>query len=122
MKISLGGFTRSSIEAQLGSDLAASIELALRQYARRLRSSQPPPRFPRFRCDDPVEGPEVELDLFVDPEVERILEREVEGFERDAQGVGAATSAGRLAVHAVLVYLAELDRSDVEVLPTPARS
>jgi hypothetical protein len=104
MKIALGGFARSSIEAQLGSDLAAGVELALRQYARRLRSSQRPPRFPSFSCEPSADVVDTELDLAVDPEVQRILEQELRESER-------SPSPEQLAVHAVFAYLAELDRS-----------
>lgn len=104
MKIALGDFARSSIEAQLGSDLAAGVELALRQYAWRLRSSQRPPRFPRFRCEPSADASGTELDLAVDPEVQQILEQEMREAERPP-------SPEQLAVHAVFAYLAELDRA-----------
>lgn len=102
MKISIGGFARSSIEAQLGSDLAAGVELALRQYARRLRSSQPPPRFPSFHFDPDAYAPGAEVDLEVEPDVARILQRELDESE-------PRLSLTQLAAHAVFVYLAELD-------------
>jgi len=107
MKVAMGGFARSSIEAQLGSDLAAGVELALRQYARRLRSSDRPPRFPRFRAGHLADASGAEFDLMIEPEVEQILKRELEQLEQPP-------TAEQLAVHAVFVYLAELDRARAE--------
>jgi hypothetical protein len=102
MKIALGGFARSEIEAQLGSDLVAGVELALRQYARRLRSRHPPPGFPRFELARRFKAAETELDVDVEPEVAQILQHELS--KSDPQ-----LSPGQLVKHAVLVYLAELD-------------
>jgi len=102
MKIALGGLARSEIEAQLGSDLAAGVELALRQYARRLRSNHPPPGFPRFELARRFKAAGTELDIDVEPEVAQILERELSKSD-------PRLSSDQLVKHAVLVYLAELD-------------
>lgn len=100
MKVVLGPFARSAIEARLGKDVAAGVRVALRHYTRRLRSGHKPVRVPRFLGPGPSAS-ETDLELPVDPEVERVLAR-----EGRRQGV----SLDQLTAHAVFVYLADLDR------------
>jgi hypothetical protein len=47
---------------------------------------------------------------------------ELPQYPRFREADDGPPSPEQLAAHAVLVYLAELDRAGIEVLPTPARS
>lgn len=96
MKILLGPFARSAVEARLGADVAAGVQAALVHYTRRLRSSQKPIEVPPFLETTPG----AELELGVDPGLERALT-----LEAREQGV----SLDQLTAHAVFVYLADLD-------------
>jgi hypothetical protein len=99
MKVTLGTFTRSGMESELGSDLAATVRAALSHYTAKLQAGRTPLAPPSFlRPENGAEGDALELS--VDPEVEAVLEREA-----TRQGVGVDA----LAAHSVLVYLAELD-------------
>lgn len=101
MKVALGTFTRSGLEAHLGTDIPAGVQAALRAYARRLRSGPapigPPPPFP---CKQAESGGELDIELAVDGETQALLEQEAARQE---------TTVSRLAVHTVIAYLAELD-------------
>ena len=99
MKIVLGAFTSRSVQARLGGDLASGIELAARHYGRRLRSAHPPPALTELATEG--DQPVVEVEVRLEPEVAALLEAE-------AQRTGAELP--RLLTHAVLVYLADLDR------------
>ena len=99
----------------VGSDVGSGVESALERYVDRVASGRRPPDFPRFRGDLPCDASGPGFDFTVDPDVELILRRE-------ARGAGGTASPEQLAVHAVLVYLAELDRACVEVIRAPARS
>lgn len=100
MRISLGTFARSGIEAQLGGDLDAAVQAALCHYAGKLRSGRPPIAPPSFARPASVADTAVALDLSVDSETEALLEREA---------ARQKTSLSQLVAHTVLVYLAELD-------------
>lgn len=114
MKLALGTFTRSGIEACLGGDIDAGVEAALRYYAQ-TRERQPElPSLARICAEQPGTRAGDELDLALDPQIEEALESEAQRADQ--------ASVGQLGVHAVLVYLADLDRSGAEVLQTPARS
>jgi transglutaminase-like putative cysteine protease len=102
VRVALGTFARSGIEARLGSDLAAGVQAALLHYTRRLGSGRTPPELPRFRRGSALEASGADFDLPVDPEIQRILEREVRRQKAPAE---------QLAAHAVFVYLADLDRA-----------
>lgn len=101
MKVALGTFTCTGVEAHLGSDLRAGVRAALAEYARRVKSGHPPMAPPRFPPAEAQSDQEVAFDLPIDPETMAILERE-------AARQGATPS--QLAAHSVLLYLAELDR------------
>lgn len=104
MRVVLSTFACSGIEARLGGDLAAGVKTALRHYARSGGSSaQNVPRFPHFLGEPQVGHPGADLDLTVDPEIQALLEREA----RETDGV----SVEQIATHAVLAYLADLDRA-----------
>jgi hypothetical protein len=100
MKVALGTFACFCIEARFGPDPAAGVQAALRHYTRRLKSSKvplPPPRFSRFATPD---GSGAEFELDVEPDIQAALEEEA----RDK-----SVPVEQLLVHAVFVYLADLD-------------
>jgi hypothetical protein len=107
MRVALDIFARSGIETHLGQDLVAGVRAALRHYTRRLdREAEELPRFPRFRRElipDP-ERRGTELELSVDPAVEAALAHEA----RESPGV----TVEQMVAHAVMVYLADMDRRD----------
>jgi hypothetical protein len=102
VRVALGTFARSGIEAHLGSDLAVGVQAALLHYTRRLGSGRKPPQLPHFLDGLPREPSAAGFEIPVDPEIEQILEREV-------RRQGAPLE--QLAAHAVFVYLADLDRA-----------
>lgn len=106
MKVALNTFARSGIEARLGRDIAAGVQAALRHYTQRLGTGWKSPDFPRFRREEPPRHRGADLELAVDPEIQKVLEHEARG----CPGV----SVEQLAGHAVLVYLADLDREASE--------
>jgi hypothetical protein len=79
-------------------DIEAAVNAALLHYADKLRSGRAPIALPGF-CRDQVD-PAAVLDLAVEPRCQALL-------VRDAARQGITVS--RLAAHAVLIYLAELD-------------
>lgn len=108
MKLLLGTFARSGIEACLGSDIDAGVEAALRYYTQ-TRERQPEPRsLTSTGAEQSGMGDGEELELSLDPEIERALASEAQRVD--------GVSAGQLGAHAVLAYLADLDRSGAEVL------
>jgi hypothetical protein len=102
MKVAIGTFAHSCIEAHFGLDLATGVRAALRSYARGLESASPPVAFPDFRAARPAESPAVELELAVEPEVEAAIEREARRRRVRVE---------QLLDHAVFVYLATAEES-----------
>ena len=100
MKITLGTFARTGIETQLGPDVPAAVQAALAHYAGKLRSGRLPLKVPHTSPEPPSRDQRLALELAVDSETEALLKEEAA-----RQG----TSISQLAVHTVLVYLAELD-------------
>lgn len=100
MRIALGTFARSGIEAHLGADVQAGVRAALLHYAQKLKSGRRPLELPLFCSDQSTQGAAMSFDLTVDAETQAALEQEAA-----RQG----TSVSKLAVHTVMVYLAELD-------------
>jgi hypothetical protein len=100
MRVALGKFTCSGIEAHLGDDIPAAVRTALIHYARKLKAGRNPVAPPHFLPDQASQGPQLAFDLTVDPETEAMLEREAQRQR---------TTMSRLAAHTVLVYLAELE-------------
>src|ERR1700709_2402856 len=100
MKVALGTFACSGIETHLGSDIPATVRVALVHYADKLKAGRKPIEIPPFLRDQPREDSRIAFDLTVDAEAESLLERE-------AARQGATVS--QLAAHSVMVYLAELD-------------
>jgi hypothetical protein len=104
MKVVLNTFACGGIEAFLGRDIAAGVQTALRHYTRSRRSSdRKAPEFPRFLSESSVGRSGADLELVVEPDVQAALEREA----RESDGV----TVEQIATHAVLVYLADLDRA-----------
>lgn len=99
MRLVLGTFARTGIEAVLGRDLATGVRTALRHYADRERSATAE-LFDRG-CLQTLgrNGADVELALDIDTE---------EALRRRAREHGGITME-QLAAHAVLVYLADRD-------------
>jgi hypothetical protein len=101
VKVALGTFARSGIEARLGTDLAAVAEAALVHYTRRLKSGRRPVGIPRFcREHPPDHSGEEEIGLPIEGEIRATLEHEAQK---------QTVSLEQLLVHAVFVYLADLD-------------
>jgi hypothetical protein len=113
LKVRLGTFARSTIESVTGCDVVAGTQAALHHYTRRLRSGVPPTDFPRFCTELPAESAGAVFEVPVGTSIEESLKREVE-----RQG----TTLEQLAAHAVLVYLADLDRGfSAELEPVKSR-
>jgi hypothetical protein len=111
MRVALGTFACSGIEAHLGADIQAGVRAALLHYAQKLKSGRRPLELPLFCRDQNPQDAKVAFDLTVDAETEAALTRE-------AARQGATLS--QLAVHTVMVYLAELDFLAVPPLGGPA--
>jgi len=115
MRVSLGKFACSGIEAHLGEDIPAGVRAALSHYVRKLKAGRGPLDPPTFLDLTPAE-PQATFDLSVDAETEAVL-----GQEAARQG----TTLSQLASHTVMVYLAELDflgiapRADLGTVPQP---
>jgi hypothetical protein len=100
MRVMIGKFARSGIEAHLGPDLAGGVQAALRHYWRRLRSGTTPIAMPRLASEQRPDGAGACFELPVEQEIRLTLEREA---------ARQATTVDRLLVHAILVYLSDLD-------------
>ncbi len=101
MRVVLGTFARSGIEASLGCDVATGVQAALRHYVLHSEfevGSIPP----GFRSGAPT-GSGEDFELAIDPEIQDALEREAQG--------SPDVSVEQLARHAVLAYLADLDET-----------
>jgi hypothetical protein len=117
MRVALGELARTGLESRVGSDVPGAVNTALVYYVGKLESGRGPAKYPRFAVEQGFreEGsggdPESQVEVEVDEKIEAALEREAA-----AQG----TTAAAIARHAVLVYLAELDRIG-EPDPVPQR-
>lgn len=100
MRIALGKFARSSIEARFGSDTAAGAQAALLHYTRRLKSGRPPVGIPRLSRGRIPRDTEVAFELAVSEEIQAALKREARRHQ---------VPVGQVLEHAVFVYLADLD-------------
>jgi hypothetical protein len=104
MKVVLNTFACGGIEAFSGPDIEAGVRKALRHYTQGKGSSdRVPPDFPRCFGTLEVGCSGADLELAVDPEVRAALERKA----REVDGL----SVEQIAAHAVLAYLADLDRA-----------
>lgn len=102
MKVALGSFASSGIEDHLSADIPAGVQAALFHYAGKMKTGRGLLDVPRFSPEQAFGETKagVELELEVDEEIEAMLE-----IEAARQGV----TIDQLVVHAVLIYLAELD-------------
>ena len=101
VKIPLGTFACSGIEASFDADITAGVRAAITDFTQRLESGGAPVELP----GGPLEGistePATVVDLTLDERTWQLLRREARRQE---------TTVSQLAAHSVLVYLAELDR------------
>lgn len=98
--MALGTFGCSCIKARFGSKIDAGVGVALRHFAHSLESGPRPVAFPEFRRGQSPDGLGAEFELVVEPEVKAVLEGEARR---------SGISVEQLVVHAVFVYLAELE-------------
>ncbi|MFL5834744.1 MAG: hypothetical protein ACJ76B_12325 [Solirubrobacterales bacterium] len=99
VNVELGKLACRSLEGHFGAgSIAAGTRKALLHYAYKLKAGRRPVAAPRFLRAEPL--PEVRFDLTLDRETEALLAQEARRQR---------TTMSRLAAHAVLVYLAELD-------------
>ncbi len=103
MRVVLGTFTRSAVEAFSGRDIAAGVQTALRHYALRMGSERRASELPPVIGSPSTDRTGADIELSLDPEIQAVLEREA----RESDGV----SVEQIANHAVLIYLADLDRA-----------
>lgn len=102
VSIELGKIACDGLEGHFGSDLEGGARKALLHYAYKLRSGRRPVAAPPFLA--PTSKVEARFDLTLDRETEAMLAQEASRMR---------ISTTKLATHAVLVYLAELDRLGV---------
>jgi hypothetical protein len=107
VKLALGKFACFCIETRFGADLQAGVQAALRHYTRRLKSAGRPADVPSFGRDQVPDGSGAEFELDVDPGIQEMLEREARDQSVDVE---------QLLIHAVFVYLADLDASSFDGL------
>ncbi len=100
MRVVLGKFARSCIEAHLEPDPATTIQLALRAYAVRLESTMVPIAPPRFCRGQLPDRSAAAFELAVEPEVQAALEEEARRH---------AVRVEQLLAHAVFLYLAGVE-------------
>lgn len=100
MKVVLGKFASWGLKARYGTDLAAGVQAALLHYTRRLKSRSPPVGIPRLSRDKSDRDPDVAFELAIAPDIQATLECEARSYPVPVE---------RVLVHAVLVYLADLD-------------
>ncbi len=101
MKIPLGTFACNGIEAYLDADIATGVRAALNDFTQRLASGVLPVDVPRAPLGADLTEPATAVDLSLDERTWQLLRREAR-----KQG----TTVSQLSAHAVLVYLADLDR------------
>jgi hypothetical protein len=86
----------------LGPDLSTGVASAVSHYIHRLESGTGPIGIPQFCAAHVARDSDVDVDLDLDEETRVPLQ-----LEAERQGA----TVDRLAAHAVLVYLADLDRT-----------
>lgn len=101
MKVALGTFACSGIEACLDTDVPSGVQAAVSDFARRIATGKAVAGIPSLARGDSSDEQARPIDLSVDQRTWMLLERE-------AARQGATLS--ELVTHSVLVYLAELDR------------
>lgn len=112
MRVALGTFAHREIRRRFGEDIAAGVQAALEHYARRLESASAPVEVPRFLRDQQEEAIAAKVEVIVELGIRETLEPEAHR---------SGVPIERLAVHAVFVYLADLDRASEKKLAPPSR-
>jgi hypothetical protein len=107
IRVQLGELACSGLEEHFCADLPGGARRALIHYAYKLRVGRRPVAPPRFLGGESPS--KVEFELKLDAETEAALEREA---------LRQRVSPERLAAHAVLVYLAELEFLGTSPAPT----
>ena len=106
IRVTLGTLARSGVESYFGDDVPRGVRTAVVYYAHRLRAECVPLRPPAFAAaemDQPGSDPPVETTVDAEDE---------EAFAAGARAAG--TTVEQLALHAVLLYLAELEALGVD--------
>ena len=98
VNVELGKLACSGLEGHFGNSVSAGTRKALLHYAYKLKVGRRPVAAPRFLRAET--SPQMKFDLTLDRETEALLAEEARRQQ---------TTISRLAAHAVLVYLAELD-------------
>jgi hypothetical protein len=101
VKVPLGTLACGGIEAYLDADIAAGVRAALNDFTQRLASGEPPVDVPQTPLRADLAEPATAVELSLDEGAWQLLR-----CEARRQG----TTVSRLSAHAVLVYLADLDR------------
>lgn len=98
VNVELGKLAYKGLESHFGADISGGARKALLHYAYKLKAGRRPLAVPRFLPSDP--SPYAKFELTLDRDTEALLAQEARNQR---------TTVSRLAAHAVLVYLAELD-------------
>jgi hypothetical protein len=101
VKVPLGTFACNAIDAFLDADVTAGVRAALSDFTQRLESGRAPIDLPKAPLQAASAEPATAVELSLDERSWRLLKSEAR-----RQG----TTVSQLSAHAVLVYLAELDR------------
>lgn len=96
MRVSLGTFAYSCIEARFGEDVDATVEAALDRYADRIESGTQDLPMPIFWFGRAVTEAQFDIDIDVDSRKRRLLEVEARRQELTIE---------QLLTHAVFLYL-----------------
>jgi hypothetical protein len=108
VNVELGKLACGGLEGHFGTDLTGGARKALLHYAYKLKAGRRPIAAPRFiNSASPIEA---RFELTLDRETEALLGQEARRLR---------ISTTKLATHAVLVYLAELDFLGVVPRRTP---
>lgn len=105
IRVTLGAFARSGVESYFGGDVLSGVQAAVVHYVRRLRAGRIPMRPPGFITGLGQTGSVFAVEMTVDAEDEAVFA---------AQARTCGTTVEQLALHAVLLYLAELEFFGVE--------
>lgn len=98
VNVTLGKLACQGLEGHFGTDVSGGTRKALLHYAYKLKAGRRPVEVPRFLRSETAAC--AKFDLTLDRETEALLASEARRQR---------TTMTRLAAHAVLVYLAELD-------------
>jgi len=98
VNVELGKLACQGLEGHFGTDVSGGTRKALLHYAYKLKVGRRPIAAPRFLGSERL--PWAQFDLTLDRDTEALLAQEARRQR---------TTMTRLAAHAVLVYLAELD-------------